>query len=1245
MSGDSISGRRDTDYSLLQVLDEYVKQDNCHPKFAKYFREYITANWPDPSPPGAPEGSEEYEKWVNEWNDFFAYCGRILRNPELTKYNFGSSVLRQIEKYDIYDDWFPEEGFGPTGKEFDPIPEEYRIGSSRPGTSATTSYMTPSTHGSQANRGSRRLEPKQSVGSSDSNAETTPINLVPPSAMSSGPSGEAPASKPITMDTTGANSTIKSYDQYGKQQQPLATHLQAMVAYLENGESHDAGFSERMSDTIDYLQWLGSGKDARNQLHNASEFTKAVYKKAIELIDAHLKRDKQRRIATPVAFTERPVSFAATRSSRLNHLTNPRDFPLPSKRGVPDHSQLLPYNITPAPEKRPIQGALLEHPEHYAQFLEDEGKLWLPYSEDLEKLNDMEIPTSVTADELENNLAVIESDIYVQYTKAQGNSATWETGDPIGWTTHRTDEAGVRHTYISTGEDPKTGKETLNLMDLSDPKDWASVRGVRRAGLQLMLRNLRTNENDFVYYDSDSNGQRARRLVLPIPVATIRKVMERANGKQWNPPTLFDEKPLVWSHWEPFRFTDRFQAYTEATKGMKAVAYQTATERHLRDRSWVSLPKNVKTGGPFVWRGLSPQEQAEEDLLKRCLAIRGYVAMCWNRAPRPLLANMIQFLTAGDPSSDAFPEPEELGKIGEITFGESDYRHTVIDGTRQRAGIRFIDEEDIWWLKVLGSGCVNKKSWPGKIFPDEPRETYRLFRIFAKRILRLLEDPNPEGILYSSASVVTVEDLLKVINAGANGKAAVNKHEFSPYEACQHLDRLAQTGHIDFELDPACYGTVRRPAYDFYPEHRIVYDAAEKKRDTLFPRSIRPWADVCLEPYSGKTKSPPRVLYAVDNFYRSLAYRLGFTIFHLQKKSAARKKSHMSVRNEQPVQYAWLHDAIKKFNAVYDETVEEELRARPNPPAPYGHTWRDIKALVQDTEFGEGGHTNPASHPIIPHRGYLKDNASAIQHLRNKIIQEVSANNTLLAPARAKTVINLSTGLPEVILTRGVSWKFGSLVARQENFRRQFFSLNRWPLVLQSEKTQEKIKNDEWHADGVDPKQVFDHQAADPIHAFFSREKLRPYVEDPVKYRAGPAVFPVGDTAWQRKRVEEHMTALVYESIGLNGAVPRGGTFREKLKDFFFREPLRPYLNGAEKLTESQLEARYGKLPDVPPNRVPRSWATEVLVGEKVENRKRKVDEILEAKKQEEEARNLARYKRRRVDDQVAGTRMTGGVY
>ncbi|KAK4181076.1 hypothetical protein QBC36DRAFT_372254 [Triangularia setosa] len=1258
--------RKTTDSNLLLVLEQYVINDpTCPQNFSRYFNEAIIAAWPAKDPPEPVVGTEAYDEWEDQrarkWGAFLEYCDKVLRNPEVKWYGFPEYILDVIREYDLFDDWSPEEGNGPTGLEYYSIPEKYcpetssatSVGPAPPATPAPgVIYPTPLTEGTAAkpkSPGQGQPIPMQFMKPTASGKPPTPVTGGPTQEASTGEAtqetGVGDKETDVPIDTNGPDFTEDSYDQYGGKREPLAIRLGVIIGYLENQNSQKSSFPQQMSDTIDYLQWLGSRNDRRNQLANASEYTKALYQSAIEKVGTHLKRDQQRAIVTPVVFTDRPVSFSATRSSRLNHLTNIHDFPLPSKRGVPDKSHLLPYSITPSPEKRPIQGKLLENPEHYEQFLADEGKIWCKYSGDLSKLDSMEIPAGLTKDELENNLAAIESDIYVQYVKARGPSASWRTGDPIGWTIQRLDKSGDQQTYITIGVDPETGEEVLHPMDLKDPKDWASVRGVRRAGLQLMLRNYRTNENDCVYYDSDINGQRFRRLVLPIPVATIRKVMESADGRPWIPPTLFDDKKLVWNHWESFLFTDRFRVYTDTSKVLKAQAHFTATERHNRDKFWVTLPKNLINGGPFVWRGLGPKEQAEEDLLKQCLAVRDFIAMCWNKAPRPLLGNMIQFLILGDQtSSKTFPEPETLGKIGLLTFDESEYSRTAIGGARQRAGYRYINDEDIQWLKFLGSGCVNKKSWTGKIFPDQPKTTYRLFHIFAKRVLRLLEDPNPEGIFYSSSNVVTVETLLKVVNAGANGKSAVNKYEFSVYEACQHLDRLDQTGHIDFQLDPACYGQVRRPAYEFYPEHRIAYNSGGTGCTTigagqkLFPKSVREWFDICLDPHTGQTKDPPHVSNAVDNFYRALAYRLGFTIFQLQNKSVARKTSAVT-RNQQAPSYAWLQDSIKKFNIVHEEMLTLLLHTRPSPPAPYGDTWKDIKALVQDVEFLDGGRTDPSAHPLISKRAYLADNHSALRHLRTKIITELRDNNTLLAPARAKKVINPATGDVETTLTRAVSWKFGSLILRQEGWRRQWFSINRWPVVAQSEATQNKIKNDKWFIDGVDPRQTFDYQSADPIHALFCREKLGPYIEEPVKYRQGPAMYLVGDTKHQRKMVENHMTALVYESIGLDQSQTQG-TFKAKLKSLLTLGGLFSGKGGG-KVTDAELEEKYGKLSPVTVDRVPRSWSTQLLIVDKVLDRKRRVDEIMTMKEQEREMKEIARYKRQKVDDDIVGTKMT----
>ncbi|KAK4202496.1 hypothetical protein QBC40DRAFT_196222, partial [Triangularia verruculosa] len=1234
------AGGRELDVDLLNYLAAYAEDPTCPPRFRTWCNDYILSSWPNFEELSAGASLEEQQAWQDQyeakWRMYLDWCEGLLKNAELEKFGLPQEVLDTVGQYVVLDEGTGTSSTAPATKTPTQAP---RFG------------PTPPTGNTASKPGTR----VHFVDSTKTGAEgtTRPASVhLPPTPDTSGKTQDKPpeesgvgtAEADIPIDTDGPDFIKPSYSQFDVVLKPLAIHLGIIISFLDNASSQDTSFSQQLSDVVDYLQWLASGNDRRNQLNKASAYAKLLYAIAVDKVNKHVKQEQHRAVVTPVVFTDMPVRFDATRSSRLNYATNFHDFPLPSKRGVPDKSHLLPYSITPSPEKKPIQGKLLENPEHYKELLADERKIWTPYSNDLSKLDGLEIPTGLSKEELENNLAAIESDAYVQYMRTQGPSTVWATGDPIGWTIQKKDESGEYQTYISTGKDPVTGEEQLQPVNLKDPKDWASARGVRRAGLQLMLRNYRSNENDFVYFDSDSNGQRFRRLVLPVSVATLRQVMEKADGRQWLPPSLFDNRTLVWNHYEPFAYTDRFRVYTETVRSLKKQAYRTAEDRHLLEKTWIKLPKNIVHGGPFIWRGLSAAEQEEEDLLKQCLAVRDYLAVCWNKAPRPLLAKMVQLLTyTVPPGTEEFPGPETFGHVGQIIFDDSEYIHTTDrEGKRQQSGYRYINDEDIRWLKFLGSGSVNKKSWTGKIFPNTPKTTYRLFHIFAKRVLRLLDDPNPDGILYSSASVVTVEDLLKVINVGANGKAAVNKYEFSVYEACQHLDRLDQTGHIDFQLDQACYGRVRRPIHDFYPEHRITFDSGGDKRASLrsfekniFPKSVRRWVDICLNPHTGQTNAAPAVTNAVDNFYRALAYRLGFTIFHLGNSALARRKEDLqSKRNAIP--YAYLQDSIKKFNAIYESALSSLLRTRPNLPAPYGDTWKDIRSLVQDVELLDGGHADHSTDPLISRRAHLADNDSALVHLRSKIITEVGANHALLAPARAKKVVDPAIGGVKTILTRGVSWKFGSLAVRQEGWRRQYFSVNRWPLTYQSEEAANKIKADKYFIDGVDPKQTFDYQAADPIHAFFQREKLRPYVTETIKFRDGPAIFPVGDTKHQRRAVQNHMTALVYEAIGLDGANLEG-TFKSKLKNFF---TLGGLLAGKGKVTDLELEDKYGKLPNITPERVPRSWDSYVLVEKQLTKRKRKVDEILAERTQEEEEQAMARFKRRKVDDDIVGTRM-----
>lgn len=69
---------------------------------------------------------------------------------------------------------------------------------------------------------------------------------------------------------------------------------------------------------------------------------------------------------------------------------------------------------------------------------------------------------------------------------------------------------------------------------------------------------------------------------------------------------------------------------------------------------------------------------------------------------------------------------------------------------------------------------------------------------------------------------------------------------------------------------------------------------------------------------------------------------------------------------------------------------------------------------------------------------------SELTLIRTKIIDEISANETMLAPGREHHYVD-GDGNAHTVLVRDHNWDWASLRARGQSERRQFWSVDRWP--------------------------------------------------------------------------------------------------------------------------------------------------------------------------------------------------------
>lgn len=161
----------------------------------------------------------------------------------------------------------------------------------------------------------------------------------------------------------------------------------------------------------------------------------------------------------------------------------------------------------------------------------------------------------------------------------------------------------------------------------------------------------------------------------------------------------------------------------------------------------------------------------------------------------------------------------------------------------------------------------------------------------------------------------------------------------------------------------------------------------------------------------------------------------------------------------------------------------------------------------------------------------------------------------MLAPGRAQHYFDAS-GTPQTVLVRDHNWDWAAVPRVGESLaggdgsssssngggirgrgkgkkgkketRRQFWSINRWPVedggagYLTAE-AQRAVRGDAF----ADPGVGYDPVAVDQTTEWrYLRPKLKPYRQEKVVFRQGPAVYPVGDTRLQREVVQERMLML-----------------------------------------------------------------------------------------------------------------------
>lgn len=690
-----------------------------------------------------------------------------------------------------------------------------------------------------------------------------------------------------------------------------------------------------------------------------------------------------------------------------------------------------------------------------------EDRLWAPQDgQDLQTIN--------------NNTVLAENG---SYSTAIANDATSFSRGWVHWT-----------------QDPDAQEATRTIAGSNAPllntdNDFAVERGARRAGLQTALRQFHSAENHMIA----DNG---RMLVLPggtkaEAVPDLEEVKRKAGIGNSRPIPLTElpanQMQRIDGKTDPQGFIANMAQWWREARAARPDTHRYAMEgtfqriydvMHADRRDGRHALPPLSSFGPFVWRGVTAKVQLRQDCLRQMRGLKKLFEREKSIAMRQLLFDMDRAYQRGFDLDD---DPEDLLMMDyfrDAVVSQSD----SVDSDNPR----YLDQMELDWIRFL----LNHSMTEGMASEVLPRTA--IFLAFAQRLERIFSDPG-DSLFPDTETSVTIEDLIAHM---AKMKGPVEKTTFYVYDVKMFLERLAFQGRCRYTEDWRSYGRVQRPVLKYYPENLIIWrprngidtnelDYPEDRR-TLTPRfeDVRTWHAIVHQ-------EPQALDEDVRNYFLCLAYRWG-------------------------------------WGTRYLETQEHEWKT--TQPLPLHKSSDIVRRLVQGHEYCMGdGQNGGAARRVAadmetlwrhtlskPDTAELPHDTTAIELIRKGVLHEVVRADNMLYPGRSTDYKDLLA--PK---TRESIWDWAKPQVRGKS--KKFFSLNRWPLQLQSAKTQQRIKDDV----DVDTSMLWNPIVEDPTPWTYYRPKAKPYGDDRIQFKSDQRLFPIGDTGRQKEVVKNQVMAMV----------------------------------------------------------------------------------------------------------------------
>ncbi|GKT41637.1 uncharacterized protein ColSpa_01818 [Colletotrichum spaethianum] len=643
---------------------------------------------------------------------------------------------------------------------------------------------------------------------------------------------------------------------------------------------------------------------------------------------------------------------------------------------------------------------------------------------------------------------------------------------------------------------------------------FARYRGAKRAALQQCLSHFNSVENVAIQSPF-------RKLVLPL----TRRQKQRAKVEAgvnivYKPHAI--KAPLKNAKLDPlglvYWHTKMRENHLERANEMREKTEE-SHRKLLEIQDTVLLPHNFL--GPVT--PFNFLKESERKLVARhtlLVNLRDKVRRAWSRNPRQMLEGVVKNI--------------DLGLQGQSSWNMKD----DLVAHREKHG-RYLEMNDmeLYWVHFVCGPSTNVKM---------QRETLpklgQAFEVFTARMQTLLDEPSQECLFAVQKRNVSLQQVTLAINASFRH----GDYVFTEDMVNKYARVLADYGRLGYERAETGEVHISRPECTWHPENRMNWP----RDDDHWDPTTNPWTEANMpspdhtwdwETAFANVDKVNATRRATKRMLWSAAYRVGVELSVLVQKLA-------------DVDHTLSKPAEWDYRAVQLQDL--------------AGTWRD--RFERPDEKG----VRPVSYVSVVKEGYPgrwkqgMTEEQAVEIVRRGMIDELSAGDSTLWPSRPR--FSRVDGKDVMTLHRERIWEW----ARPEvvGKRKQFFSMNRWPVHLQSEKTQTEIRmsiiNEKAKKD-MEKEKIAAEMAKVEARARPTKEEIQkaelarslsvPYheVNDPqTQFFPGHTEYWEGDTPLQKRVIEAHVQRVIQafldkinmiltshtEELGPNDGKARRGT-------------------------------------------------------------------------------------------------------